>query len=129
MPDSNRISKDFEILVVDDDAELRESVAMLLSELGYQVKTAAAAGPALALLGETGHRIAVLLTDILMPGGMNGFELANQAKALLPDLCVIYTTGYPSDALPEAGALHGKLLMKPWELGELLGEIERCVHR
>lgn len=113
-----------EILLVDDDPDLRDSAAMLLEVCGYSISTARDAFAALCEL-ESRETVRVLITDIMMPG-MNGFELANRAKIKRPQLCVIYMTGYSRDALPNAQNLHGALLMKPWPLDEMLFEIERC---
>ncbi len=113
-----------EILLVDDDPDLRDSAAMLLEACGYSISTASDANAALCEL-ESREKVCVLITDIMMPG-MNGFELAEKAKIRRPKLRVIYMTGYSRDALPDAQNLHGTLLMKPWHLGEMLCEIERC---
>ena len=120
--------KNLEILVVDDDRDVLESTAMLLATEGYQVRTAESGSVALSLLGAS-RSIQVLLTDIVMPGGMNGFQLAEEAKRLLPHLCVIYATGYSQDLLPESNSLHGSVLIKPWDIEKLKQEVERCVSR
>jgi CheY-like chemotaxis protein len=63
----------------------------------------------------------VRITDIIMPGGIDGFQLAERAKMMLPDLRVLYTTGYPRQTRPaDPEKLHGKLLPKPWRLYELV---------
>lgn len=113
-----------QILIVDDDADMRQSTEMLLDACGYAVKTAEDADRALSIL-DSCSGVRVLLTDIMMPG-MNGFELANKAKTLRPDLSVIYVTGYSPDVLPEAAQLHGTLLIKPWNLDDMLRAIEHC---
>lgn len=114
-----------ELLLVDDDPDLLDSAAMLLAECGYSITTAGNAQAALAVL-QSRHSVQVLLTDVVMPG-MNGFELANRAKTVRPDLCIIYTTGYSVDSLPPSENLHGALLLKPWALDQLLQEIDRCL--
>lgn len=113
-----------EILLVDDDPDLRDSAAMLLQSCGYSISTAKDADAALCELA-SGKSVCVMITDIMMPG-MNGFELADKAKMRWPQLRVIYMTGYSRDALPDAQNLHGTLLMKPWPLDEMLCAIERC---
>jgi len=116
------------ILVVDDDPDSRGATAMLLSHLGYSVKTADNAHAALSVLREM-EDIRVLLTDVVMPGGLNGFELAAEARRLRSDLCVVYLTGYSRELLPDAGPLHGRLLLKPWTIDQLEAEIRRCLFR
>lgn len=113
-----------EILLVDDDPDLLDAAAMLLTECGHSITTAENAQAALSVL-QTRQSVQVLLTDIVMPG-MNGFELADRAKTVRPDLCIIYTTGYSVDRLPPSQRLHGALLLKPWALDQLLQEIDRC---
>ena len=115
---------DSEILLVDDDADLLQSTAILLADFGHSVKTAGNALEALAVLKAT-RSIKILLTDVIMPGGMNGFELAEKAKELNPNLRVIYTTGYSPVDLP-GKSLHGSILLKPWSIEKLEQEIERC---
>lgn len=112
-----------EILLVDDDTDLRESAAMLLEVCGYSISTARDADAALCELES--RKVCILITDIMMPG-MNGFELADKAKLGRPQLCVIYMSGYSHEAFPDAQHLHGAMLMKPWLLDEMLFEIERC---
>lgn len=81
------------ILVVEDDADLRETVVTALSQLGYRALPAANAEFALKLL--TGaERIDLLFTDVMMPGGTLGPTLAKRARELRPDIEVLFTTGY-----------------------------------
>ena len=114
-----------EILIVDDDADALAAGAALLSVLGYRVHAARSGADALALLQANEH-IAVLLTDVAMPG-QNGFELAAAAKALRPDLGVIYVTGYSRDLLPSGRRVPGRILAKPWTADELQREIRLCL--
>jgi CheY-like chemotaxis protein len=102
------------ILVVDDDEDVLAVTSALLAHEGYDVLIAQAAGEALALLDR--HRdIALLFTDIVLPGGMDGFDLAEAAKARRPALSVMYTSGY----LKNEGAWAGTLLPKPWTEDDL----------
>jgi CheY-like chemotaxis protein len=82
------------ILVVDDEAEVRNIAMAVLEDLGYETIAATSGACALRILATThGRHVDVLFSDIMMPG-MNGFELAQQAKALRPDLKIILTSGY-----------------------------------
>jgi CheY-like chemotaxis protein len=79
------------ILIVDDDAAVRETAVMLIEELGYRTEAAASAIDALKLLGD--DDIDAVLTDVVMPG-MNGFQLAQRIRAVRPGMPVICVTGY-----------------------------------
>jgi DNA-binding response OmpR family regulator len=103
------------ILFVDDDPELRAIVAATLTKPGYAVVTASDAYEAVRILAY--NRVSLLITDIKMPG-INGFELARQARALRPNIQIIYLSGYPIDN-PHGGAI----LKKPLRMGDLLAEI------
>ncbi|MEI9985909.1 MAG: response regulator [Aliidongia sp.] len=83
------------VLVVDDNFELRRVAVRQLTSLGYRVREASDGPSALALL-EEGAQFDLLFTDIGLPAGMNGFELAERMQQLLPGLKVLYTTGYGS---------------------------------
>lgn len=80
------------ILVVEDNAQLRDMAALMLERLGYRVLKAANAAQALGIF-EKGEAIDALLADVLMPGGMNGIELARRVKAMHPDLTILLASG------------------------------------
>jgi CheY-like chemotaxis protein len=108
-----------EILVVDDDADVVDLAVILLSSLGYHVIPARHGEDALAILRES-PGIALLMTDIVMPGAMNGLDLADRAKQIRPDLKVIYTSGYAKKLAGDQGTPdHGPLLPKPWRIEQL----------
>jgi PAS domain S-box-containing protein len=88
------------ILIVDDEVELLEVGSSCLGDLGYNVLTATNGTNAIALL-ENHPEIDMLLTDIIMPGGVNGVELAERASKIVPDLKIVYCSGFPADALME----------------------------
>ncbi len=92
------------VLVVEDDAGVREFTAAALRESGYQVVHAADAEQALSLLPEH-EDIALLFTDIVLTGSMNGRKLADKVKILRPDLPVLFTTGYTRNAIIHHGRL------------------------
>src|SRR5215813_5796130 len=81
------------VLVVEDDDDVREFAVRVLRDNGFRVLEAVNAGVALILL-EQEIPIEVLFTDIVMPGEPDGIGLADRAKALRPDLRVLYTTGF-----------------------------------
>jgi CheY-like chemotaxis protein len=102
------------ILVVDDDDDVRETACGLLKVEGYTVLSAGGGREALALL-DAHPDTALLFTDIVMPGGIDGFDLAERAKLKYPRLRVIYTSGY----LMDEGVWDGALLRKPWTPDDL----------
>ena len=108
-----------QILVVDDDAAVRAFSVDALTELGYQVLSADGAASALPLL-QAHPGITLLFTDVVMPG-MNGRQLADEARARHPQLKVLFTTGNSRNALVDDGVLdaHVQLIGKPFTIGEL----------
>jgi PAS domain S-box-containing protein len=103
------------ILVAEDDAVVRETVVAILRDLGYQVLHAADARAALEIIG-SGAAIDLLFTDVVMPGGMKGAELARRARERLPALVVLFTSGYTEDSIVHDGRLDAgvHLLSKPY---------------
>jgi len=85
------------ILMVEDEEFLRESAGKVLSQLGYHVLEAANGNEALALWSERRDEIRLLLTDLVMPGGMTGMELGGRLMKEEPGLKVIYTSGYSAE--------------------------------
>jgi PAS domain S-box-containing protein len=116
------------ILVVEDDPLVRRHVSGLLDGLGYRVLQATAAGPALALL-EANPDVTLLFTDIVMPGGMNGAELAKKAGDLRPDLKVLFTSGYSENAIEDEGRLDPgiELLGKPFSRDQLATSLRKVL--
>jgi PAS domain S-box-containing protein len=112
------------ILVVEDDGPVREYVTIQLGELGYVVHEAED-GPAALRMLEDVERVDLLLTDVVMPGGMNGRQLAERAQALQPGLKVLYTSGYTEDAIIHHGRLDPgvQLLTKPFRKVELARKV------
>ncbi len=116
------------ILVVEDDDLVRHHASRQLKSLGYHVLEAEGGASAIALL-ERRRDIALLFTDVMMPGGMNGRELAGQAKRLLPDLRVLFSSGYSNENLMENGRLIDgiRLLSKPYSRGQLADSIREAL--
>jgi nitrogen-specific signal transduction histidine kinase/CheY-like chemotaxis protein len=116
------------VLVVEDNAALRRVALRQLSQLGYDVLAAENAPAALALL-ETRTGIDVLFTDVVMPGGMDGLELARLALARWPAMGVVLASGFPqSRARAESGIpLTVRLLNKPYRKDELAQALRAAV--
>ena len=106
------------ILFVEDDTAVRQSTAALLASSGFCLLVATDGYEAMRLAAQ--NHVDVLFTDIVM-FGMNGIELAKQAKLLHPDLKVMFMTGYYSRAA-EAARL-GRLLFKPVRGAEIESEL------
>lgn len=102
-------------LVVDDEVELLDIAAAYLRSMGYQVRTAADAHEALDLLA-VDAAVDLLITDVMMPGGMNGVRLAEEVRRRVADVRVIFTSGFPAQALQarSGGELDAPLLAKPF---------------
>jgi len=92
-PQAERPGSGETILVVEDDPNVLDTVVNMLGSLGYRTIVAANGREALAIL-ERGGTIDLLFTDIVMPGGINGFDLAREAGRQYPSLKVLLTTGY-----------------------------------
>lgn len=108
------------VLVVEDDAEVRDRVVAMLSELGYRARQAEDGPSALAIL-EDEPEISLLFTDLVLPGGMSGPMLAAEARARRPELKVLFTSGYDSAGTvvrghPEEAA---QILEKPYRKVQL----------
>jgi two-component system NtrC family sensor kinase len=110
------------VLLVEDNAEVADVARSYFEELGYKVKQASSAPAGLDLL-ESENDIDVVFSDILMPGGMNGLQLADAVRQRFPKIAVLLTTGYSSsvrDALAQGFAV----LQKPYDLAAL----QRALH-
>jgi PAS domain S-box-containing protein len=108
------------ILVVEDDEALRAYTVEMLGELGYRVLTAPSGAAALDLL-ERSSDIDLLFTDVVMPGGLNGRQLAEEAVRRRPRLKVLFTTGYTRNAIVHHGRLDPgvHMIAKPFSLDGL----------
>ncbi len=119
------------VLVCEDDEEVRAYTVELLGELGYRVLEAPDGPAALRLLEDRGKRVDLLFTDVVLPGGMSGAELARHALAARPGLKLLYTTGYARDAIVHEGRLDPgiELVNKPFGFAELAGRIREVLDR
>jgi two-component system NtrC family sensor kinase len=116
MPDAEATGSEL-ILVVEDDEEVREVVVGTLHDLGYRTLVARTATEALALL-RGGARCDLLLSDIVMPGGMDGFELARAARQEAPGIRVLLMSGYMGHIV-EAAAIDLPVVSKPFTRSKL----------
>jgi len=107
------------ILVVDDEAEVRDSMALLLQTLDYTVLEAQDAKSAIAVLEQEG-KVDLLLTDMVLTGGVSGTQLARQALAAYPDLKILLTTGRPELVEGEDFTI----IEKPFRMAELAEKIQ-----
>ena len=108
------------ILLVEDDAVSRQTVGLALRRDGYQVIEAAGVEAARTAWAQHRDRIAALITDVVMPGGINGFELARALRAERPELCIVIISGYSSDAARKQPAIEGATyLAKPFDYATL----------
>ncbi len=116
------------ILVVEDDAPVQHTVVDMLRGLGYDVLHADDGASALALLG-TGVTVDLLFTDVVMPGPVSSKELAQQARLLLPELAVLFTSGYTHNAIMQGGRLDPgvELLSKPYQREDLARRIRHVL--
>ena len=118
------------ILVVEDDEEVRATVTEMLRELGYQVLTAKNAANALEIV-DSGAKIDLLFTDVVMPGSLRSPELARRAKERLPDVGVLFTSGYAESAIVHGGRLDPSvsLLPKPYTRQVLSARIREALSK
>ena len=116
------------ILLVEDDDLLREHAYKQLLSLGYRV-SAAESGPKALALAEAVGAFDLLFTDVVMPDGLNGRQLAEQMRALRPGLRVLYTSGYSEDAIIHNGRLDAgvDLLHKPYRKRELALKVRKVL--
>jgi PAS domain S-box-containing protein len=106
------------ILLVEDNPDVRRATVRQLQSLGFTVEEAGDAHEALARI-ESGLRFDLLLTDVVMPGGMTGYELAAEVERVRPGTRVLFTSGYTELAAPLADAPRGALLSKPYRRVDL----------
>ncbi|MGY4478922.1 CHASE3 domain-containing protein [Bradyrhizobium sp. USDA 3364] len=116
------------ILVVEDDQLVRNYVVTQLTSLGYKTIAVPDARAALALV-DKGEKFDLLFTDVIMPGGMNGRQLADEVRKRRPGLKVLYTSGYTENAIVHHGRLdEGVLLLaKPYRKAQLASMLQQAL--
>ncbi|OWV84665.1 PAS domain-containing sensor histidine kinase [Rhizobium sp. R693] len=115
------------VLVVEDDPRVRRVAVARLSSMGYSVLEAENGHRALEIL-QANDNIALLFTDIVMPGGMTGDELAREARDLRPEIAVLFTSGYSEPGLVGQDGVHGaQWLRKPYTARDLAATIRELL--
>ncbi|SDB10436.1 ATP-binding protein [Belnapia rosea] len=116
------------VLLVEDDDEVAALVGQMLAELGFEATRAASAAAALGALAD-GRDIDIVFSDVMMPGGMNGVDLAREVKRRQPNLPVVLTTAYSEAAKQHAEAEGIAVLPKPYRLEELASTMRMALGR
>ena len=116
------------VLVVEDDPDVRDYTIEMVGDLGYSVVSASDGASALRLL-DSHREVALLFTDVGLPGGMNGRQLAERALRRLPRLKVLYTTGYARNAIVHQGRLDPgvEVVFKPFTYSDLAAKIRQIL--
>ena len=116
------------VLVVEDEAPLRDLAKLVIENLGYRVVATANGGEALILVEEQGLKPDLVLTDVVMPG-MNGRALVDRLRRTLPELKVVFMSGYTDDAVVQHGVLDSTLafLQKPFTVSALAARLRSAL--
>ena len=116
------------ILVVEDNEELREISTVILQNQGYEIVEAQDGREAIKRLQE-GPPIDLLFADVVLPGGMNGMEVAEEAKRIQPDIKVLFTSGYAEETMSHDGKLDPgiTLVSKPFRKAEMLEKVRAAL--
>lgn len=118
------------VLVIEDESIIRSLIAEELENLGYQV-ISVGDGPAGLHILQSERRVDLLLTDVGLPGGLNGRQVADAARVTRPDLKVLFITGYAENAAVGNGLLeYGmEVITKPFDVGALAGKVQEMIER
>ncbi len=114
------------LLVVEDEVLLRMMIADVMEGLNYKVLLAQSGAQALAMIDD-GARFDLLLTDIVLPGDVCGFELAQLVRDQFPTMPVIYSSGYPGGGDVDMGGIEAPMLEKPAGPSELAQLVHRTL--
>lgn len=117
------------ILLVEDEAILQELARLILEDLGYKVLTAANGIEAVQVFQAQGVKLDLLVTDMIMPGGMSGRDLAERLWETQPKLKVVYTSGYSGEEITDDRPHKGKFLFvpKPYTQESLARAVRECL--
>ena len=128
IPETGKPARLDTILVLDDEVLVRMPICQYLRDCGYRVVEAADADEAATILQKQDIQVDVVLTDIEMPGAMNGFAFAKWARTVRPEVHIVFA-GTPERAAHAAGELceHGPILTKPYDHKITLDHIKRLL--
>jgi signal transduction histidine kinase/FixJ family two-component response regulator len=117
------------ILVVEDEAQVREITAAILRELGYRVLEAEDSGAALRVFGANAAEIDLLLVDVVLPGDLRGRDVAEQIAAIRPQTRIVYMSGYTANAIVHQGRLDDgvHLINKPFTRDQLARKVAQVL--
>ncbi len=118
------------VLLVDDNAAILRALEYGLRRFGFQVLTAGSGAQSMEiLLGPQGSAIDAILSDVMMPGGMNGIELARAVRQVRPDLPILLTSGYATGVFESLGADPAEfpLLPKPCSVSDLVSTLRLMI--
>lgn len=126
MPKGNGQATARLILVVEDDQTILEFLCEILQEEGFEVEPRESADAALEFLEHSAGDVDLLLTDITMPGMLNGADLANLTGDRWPQIPLLIMSGFET---PESAGIkhHASFIAKPWALGQMLDLVESTV--
>ncbi len=119
------------VLVCEDDDKVRAYAVEVLGELGYHVIEAANGAAALDALEQAGRHVDLLFTDVVLPGGMTGADVAREAAARRPEIKILFATGYARNAIFHHGRLDPgvELLTKPFSYADLAAKVREVLDR
>jgi len=118
------------VLVIEDESTLRELIAESLRDAGYRIVSADDGAGGLDIL-ESGESIDLLITDVGLPGGMNGRQVADAARVTRPSLKVLFITGYAEGVAVGNGRMEDgmEVLTKPFDITSLASKVRRMMGR
>jgi CheY-like chemotaxis protein len=119
------------VLIVEDEPVLRSMARDILEGCGYQILEASSGKEALEVWNRQANQIDLLLTDMVMPGGVSGVDLAEQLQASLPRLRVVFTSGYAANEVNREvlAKTHARFLPKPYTRDELAQTVRECLDK
>lgn len=122
------MASDNRVLLVDDEAVVRFVTAEALRDQGFEVTEASNSAEALALFKKPDH-FDILFTDVAMPGGIDGVELASMIRHLDPDIPILIASGFAVNIEPRLGEVASPVIFvhKPYNLGKLVGTVKMLV--
>jgi CheY-like chemotaxis protein len=119
------------VLIVEDEPVLRDMARVILEECGYQILEASSGTEALEVWNRHASRIDLLLTDMVMPGGISGVDLAEKLLASRPQLRIVFTSGYAANEVNREvlAKTRARFLPKPYSHDELAHAVRDCLDK